>query len=234
MRSAILQPTYLPWIGYFEMIDRSDAFVSFDHVQFAHKSWHCRNRIKGANGEIMLTVPVVSDGQQDVSIREKRIDYRQPWRAKHLKSIATSYRRTKYFDQYYAPLEKALQQEYGNVGDLNLALIRLLLDALGIRVRIIRSSDVELGDESALDKTERIVNLCRRLGIAELNDGASAESFIDQGKFAAANVKINFQRYVHPNYPQLFGPFRPYMSVVDLLMNCGDESLALLRTNRQG
>jgi hypothetical protein len=233
MRAAILQPTYLPWMGYFEMISRSEVYVCFDHVQFAHKSWQHRNRIKGPNGELMLTVPVVSDGTQDVRIRDKRIDYRQPWPRKHLKSIEVAYRKAPHFPVYYEVIASILLAEHGSIADLNLAFIVWALRTLGYQARIIRSSELDLGDETQLDKTDRVLNLCRRVGVTTLNDGAAAEAFLDGDRLAAAGIELDLQRFEHPCYPQQFAGFLSYMSIVDLLMNCGEDAASIIGSGRR-
>jgi hypothetical protein len=232
MRITILQPTYLPWLGYFEMIARTDAYVCFDHVQFEPKSWQQRNRIKAPNGVIMLTVPVKSDGRQDVRIRDKRIDYNQTWARNHARSVEVAYRKAPGFGRYFARFAEIVGAHYPSIADLNLTLIRYFLDCLGLSPRVIRSSELDLGDESGLSKTDRVVNVCRKVGATHLYDGAAAGDFLELPRFAEHGIEVRFQSYVHPAYPQQFGAFAPFMSVLDLLMNCGDDALPILLGER--
>jgi len=229
LKVSITQPLYLPWAGFFEMIAASDAYVAFDHVQFKSSSWQHRNRIKGPNGPVLLSVPVINTRAEDDRICDRRIDYKQPWLKKHLKSLQVCYRKAPWFDMYYPELASLLQQETEKLADLNVALIRLLMKYLRLDQGLVRSSELPLGKDALLGKSERVIHLMKAVGATTLYDGASAGNFIDPKLFKEAGLTITFQDYQHPEYPQQFGPFVPYMSVVDLLFNCGEDSLAILR-----
>jgi WbqC-like protein family len=230
MKTTILQPTYLPWLGYFEMVAASEQFVVFDHVQFEPKSWQQRNKILGPNGEIVLTVPVCSDGTRDVRICDKRIDNKQPWARKHLRSLEVAYRKTPYFNEYFDGIRKVLETRHEQLADLTFELIRHFVGVLGIETRIVRSSDVVTDDDKVLGKTERVVNLCRLVHATTLYDGVAAREFMRIEAFAEHGIEILFQNYVHPQYPQRGSGFVPFMSVVDLLFNCGPSALEILRS----
>jgi hypothetical protein len=232
LKTTILQPTYFPWLGYFEMIDACEQFVVFDHVQFESKSWQQRNRIRGPNGEIMLTVPVLSDGTQDVRICDKRIDNRQSWAKKHLRSIEVAYRKAPHFDEYYPGVRTILESGHERLADLTVELIRHFLDILGIRPRILRSSEIRLND-AGLGKTEKVIGLCRAVGATELYDGAAAKEFLDLAQFERLGIQTVFQAFVHPEYPQQGTGFLPYMGIVDLLMNSGPASISIIRKGAQ-
>jgi hypothetical protein len=230
MRTTILQPTYLPWLGYFEMIDATEQFVVFDHVQFESGSWQQRNQIRGANGPILLTVPVLSDGIQNVSILDKRIDYRQNWVRKHLRSMELSYQKAPFFGDYFEGFRTILSAQPEKLVDLTLPLILYILDCLGIQRKVRRSCEFIAEDESKLDKTDRVIHLCRESAATLLYDGAAAESFLDVDRVRASGTEITFQHYLHPVYPQIGQGSLPYMSVVDLLFNCGNNSLSIIRS----
>lgn len=230
MHTTILQPTYLPWLGYFEMIDAAEQFVVFDHVQFEASSWQSRNRIAGPNGVLMLSVPVLSDGTENVAICQKRIDYKQRWIHTHVRSIECAYRRAPYFEQYFDGLRAILRSKPEKLLDLTEPLIRYIADCMGIETMFRRSSEIIKEDESHLDKTGRLLNLCRQAGTTLLYDGATAATFLDTRRFAESGIEIVFQNYQHPVYPQVRPGFTPNMSAIDLLFNCGRESLAILRT----
>jgi hypothetical protein len=232
MKTTILQPTYLPWIGYFEMIDATEQFVMFDHVQYAAKSWQQRNRVRAAHGEAMLTVPVLSDGSQDVAIKDKRVDQRQPWARKHLKTIKLGYQKAPHFDDYYPGMVEVLERKPEKLVDLTSSLILYFIEALGIETTVRRSSEILAGsDDTDLGKTEKVVNLCVKAGATMLYDGAAAADFLELDQFQAAGVEITFQHYEHPTYPQQGkGDFLPYMGVIDVLFNCGPDALAVIRS----
>jgi uncharacterized protein (DUF1330 family) len=232
MKGTILQPTYLPWMGYFEMIDASEIFVVFDHVQFVKKSWHQRNQIKGPNGEILLTVPVRKVSRNN-PICDIEICYEgnNPLE-KHWKTISRSYSKARCFKDYESVFAGIYSERPKYLRDLNIKIIATLCNLLGIKTEIVFSSELKLAEEN-LDKNEKIVALCEKVGITYLYDAKGAQEFIDTSTFAGRNIVIAFQNYEHPRYCQLFGGFTPYMSVVDLLFNEGQNSLEIIRRGRK-
>ncbi|MEK7540641.1 MAG: WbqC family protein [Patescibacteria group bacterium] len=229
MKGTILQPTYLPWLGYFEMIDSSDVFVVFDHVQFERKSWQNRNRIKTANGETYLTVPV-EKASQKTRISEIKISYSQGNHLEnHWKTIMLSYKKSPHFEKHKILFEKIYSKKYVLLKDLNTDLIKLVCDILGIKTKIIFSSKLNLKDEN-MEKTEKVINLCKNQGITCLYDAKGAEEILDKSLFQKEGIIIKFQDYKHPEYSQLWGEFVPYLSAVDLVFNEGDKSLSIIKS----
>ncbi len=229
MKATILQPTYLPWMGYFEMIDSSDAYVVFDHVQFERKSWQQRNKIKTANGVIYLTVPV-EKSSRETPISKIRISYNQGNPLKnHWKTIELAYKRAPYFGKYKSSFEKIYSQKHVLLKDLNIKIIKLACDILGIKKKIIFSSDLNLKDKN-MEKTEKVINLCKNQGIAHLYDAEGAEKILDKSLFQKEGISVDFQEFLHPEYPQLWGEFVPYISIIDLIFNQGDKSLSIIRS----
>jgi hypothetical protein len=230
MKIAISQPAYLPWLGYFDLIDQVDAFVLLDSVQFEKQSWQQRNRIKTPSGLQWLTVPVIFRGCfgqriQDVVIREPEF-FR-----KHLRAIELNYRRAPFFNQYCPELAQILQSCSASLVELNLELIRWFCQILGIRTTLLRSSD--LGECGV--RSELLVNICRRLrSDYYLSPLGSAVYLLDDvDRFAQAGIEIGFQHYEHPEYRQLFLPFQSHASALDLIFNEGDASMAILRSGRR-
>ena len=109
MRAVILQPGYLPWLGFFEQLQRADVFVIYDDVQFDKRGWRNRNRVKGPDGPVWLTVPVIQKGRFRQKVTQVSIDNDYPWRRKHLEAIRRYYSRTPYFDRYFPELEEVIQ-----------------------------------------------------------------------------------------------------------------------------
>ena len=232
MKGTILQPTYLPWLGYFEMIDASEVLVVFDHVQFVRKSWQHRNRIKTTGGECLLSVPIAKTARETV-IAAVEIAHNPPHAlAEHWKTIQHAYQKAPFFRSYEAALEEVFRREYVLLEDANVAIIRTLCSLLGIATPLVFSSKLDLGPEPT-DKTERVVHLCRRAGLTTLYDASGARAFLESAPFRSAAIAVEFQNYVHPIYRQLFGEFLPYMSVIDLLFNEGDQSLSVIRSGRR-
>lgn len=228
MKGTILQPTYLPWLGYFEMIGHSDVFVVFDHVQFERKSWQQRNKIKTANGAVSLTVPV-QKMPRETKISEMKISYERcnPLE-RHWKTIELSYKKAPYFEKYKSCFENIYSKKYVLLKDLNVEIIKSVCDILGVKKEIIFSSEFNLKDEG-MGKSEKVINLCKKAGIDHLYDAKGAEEFLDKSLLKKEGISINFQDFLHPEYPQLWGEFVPYLSIVDLLFNCGSDSIKYIK-----
>ena len=228
MKGAILQPTYLPWMGYFEMIDSVDTYIIFDHVQFERKSWQQRNKIKTASGVAYLTVPVQKVSRQ-TPISEIKISYDQgnPL-GKHWKTIELAYKKAPYFEKYKSFFEKIYSKKYVLLRDLNVEIIKLVCDILGVKKKIVFSSELDLKDEN-MAKTEKVINLCKNQGITHLYDARGAEEILDKSLFRKEDILVDFQEFLHPEYSQLWGEFVSYLSVIDLIFNQGDQSLSIIK-----
>ncbi|MFO0753181.1 MAG: WbqC family protein, partial [Thermodesulfovibrionales bacterium] len=225
MRIGILQPGYLPWLGFFEQMYRSEVFVLYDDVQYDKEGWRNRNRIKGANGVQWLTVPVHVKLSDRPLIHEVRIDSKSPWRKKHLQALRMNYAKAPFFSRYIGIFEEAYAREWECLVDIDLHFILQLSGCLGLGNRkIVRSSTLN----AAGDRIERLVNICRMFGADTFYEGASGRNYLDSDYFAEQGIRIEYQDYRHPVYRQLYGDFVPYLSVVDLLFNHGDESLSIL------
>jgi hypothetical protein len=232
MKGTILQPTYLPWIGYFEMIDSTDIYIVFDHVQFEKKSWQQRNKIKTSNGVIWLSVPIKRE-KRETRICDIKIsyDHGNPLE-KHWRTITLVYKKAPYFNEYRSIFEKIYSKEYNHLSDLNVAIIKKICNVLGIKTKIVLSSMLNLNDKN-MGKTEKVVNLCKKVDITHLYDAKGAKEFIDDSIFHKEGISITFQHFEHPVYKQLWGNFIPYLSVIDLLFNEGDKSLDIIRDGRR-
>ncbi len=220
--AVILQPGYLPWLGFFEQVHRSDNFIFYDDVQYTTNDWRNRNRIKTDRGAAWLTVPV--ERCFPISIREARIDNRSGWRSKHVKTLRQYYGKAPFFDRFFPALERIYEKEWMFICDLDTALIREILSELGVRREIYFSS--ELGEKG--EKSERLVRLCRRVGADVYYSGKAAAEYLDEKLFAESGIQVTYQDYNHPVYRQLHGEFVPHLSVVDLLFNEGPDSLGIL------
>jgi hypothetical protein len=222
---VVLQPSYLPWLGYFDQMRRADVFVFYDDVQYDRDGWRNRNRIRTRQGWQWLTVPVMLKGRFGSLIGEIEIDNRSDWARKHLLSLEQSYARAPYLDSTYSALHAILSRGWEKLVDLNLALVTTLAEALGLRPTFKRSSELEAkGNQS-----QRLVAMCRELGADRYLTGDAASRYLDPALFAEAEIAVDYQNYRHPVYPQLHGEFIPYLSVVDLIFNCGPESPRYLK-----
>ncbi len=224
---AVLQPGYLPWLGFFDQMLRSDVFVYYDDVQFDKHGWRNRNRIKTPAGAQWLTVPVLDRGRHGQRILEAEIDPRVPWARKHLAAIRQNYARAPFLNAYLPELEALLSRPWRLLVDLDLAVVEQMCRWLKLERRILRSSELGIVGE----RSERLLALCRHLGADVYLSGNAAQSYLDMALFAAHGIRVEWQNYRHPVYPQLHGEFMPFLSTLDLLFNVGPASQQIIRGN---
>lgn len=221
---AIHQPQYLPWLGYFDKIDKADVFVFLDTVQFKKNEYQNRNRIKTANGWQWLTVPVIHRFQQ--KIKDVEINNTVRWRHKHKQSLLTNYRKSRYFEFLMPYMEKIYQKEWSNLSQLNIKIIKDIAEILGINTKLYISS--QLG-EFPEDPDERLISITKHLGGNTYLAGSGGKNYMDLTKYEKNGIRVMFQDFTHPVYTQLFGRFEPYMSIIDLIFNHGPDSLSIIR-----
>jgi hypothetical protein len=194
-----------------------DTFCLFNDCQMSGDQWENRNRIKGPNGEFWLTVPLKSKGYRNKKLNELEIDNSQRWRDKHRKSIIGAYQKAKYFQEYEPFFNEFYAMDFEYLCELNEYFLRWLLATLNINVDIVRASDYHFTGQ----KSDLVLDMCRQLDADMYIFGSQGANYADVRAFERAGIKLYFQEYIHPVYPQLWGEFAPYMSVVDLLMNVG-------------
>jgi hypothetical protein len=222
---VVLQPGYLPWLGFFDQMIRSEIFVYYDDVQFDKHGWRNRNRIKAPSGQAhWLTVPVRHSGLGWPRVLDVEIDHRRAWARKHVGTIRQFYSEAPFLRRYLPELEEMLQRRWQRLVDLDLAVTEMICRWLSIERRTARSSELGIGGE----RSERLLALCRHFGADRYVSGNAALGYLDTSLFARNGIAVEWQDYVHPVYPQQHGAFLPHLSVVDLLMNCGDESAAII------
>jgi len=225
MRVGIHQPMYLPWLGLFDRINRCDVFILLDNVPYSKNYFLNRNKIKTANGWTWLTIPVIFKGNSHKLIKEIEIDNRSDWRKKHWRSIYYSYKNSSYFDIYAEFFEHFYQQEWRYLAEASSQVLSSLLSMLQIKTPIRMAS--ALGVEGK--KEELILNICKAVQAQEYLSGPDGRNYLNLGLWRENRVKVEFHEYLHPQYRQLHGEFLPQMSVIDLLFNCGPDSLSILK-----
>jgi len=221
---SIHQPNYLPWLGFFDKIKRSDLFVIFDDVQFPRGKKHFghRNQIKTNTGTKWLTVPIKNKSDM-VSFNDTIINYDIDWHYEHLRLIELNYKDTPYFNDYYQDLETIIKREYKSLTELSTDLIRYFMAKLNIRTTIARSSELSKQDENGSDK---IFSILENVNATDYltGSGPGSQRYIDEGEFKKREINLHWQNYECKEYNQLFGDFIPYLSVVDLLFNHGEKA----------
>lgn len=225
MRVAIMQPTYLPWSGYFGLMQEVDLFIFLDNVQFSRRSWQQRNQIKSPSGPIWLTVPVQKKGKRDQLISEIEIDSSTVFNTSHQKSIQACYSKTEYFKKYSPDLFDLYKNPGTLLADLNINIISYIKDSLGINTRIMRASELPVSGI----KDELLASICSQVGATEyLSPPGSYEYLKDSAAFKRSKIPVIYLKYAHPVYYQMHSEFFPYMSCIDMLFNCSEESAPMI------
>ena len=221
---SISQPRYLPWLGYFHRLAVSDVFVYLDHVQYTPRDWENRNKIKGPHGGTWLTVPIKAGYR--AHIPEVHIDNEQAWGERHWKSLENFYRRAPHFAQHADDYRQLLsERRWEWLTDLNLAVTARLAADLGLGTReIFRSSKMSL----TATGSDLILEICRLTGARVYLSGSQGRNYLHEAAFTDAGIRVVYQDYRHPVYPQLHGEFMAFMAAVDVLFNCGPRSLAII------
>jgi hypothetical protein len=227
MKCVILQPSYIPWRGYFHQIQKADVFVFYDDVQYDNHGWRNRNRVKGPNGAQWLTIPVNHKGSltDHTLIKDVRICSKTKWNSKHLRTLRQLYGKTPYFGTYLPLLEPFYQGPPSLLSDFTIDLTVTLARELGVRdTRFCRSSELGVGGR----KTERLVGIVKKVGANHYISGPSAKSYLEEEKLAAEGITLEYMVYDYPPYPQLYPPFDPQVSVLDLLFMTGPRAPAYI------
>jgi WbqC-like protein family len=226
---AILQPGYLPWLGFFEQMCRADVFVYYDDVQYDKHGWRNRNRIKTPQGPLWLTVPARHRGLGFPRILDVEIDNRRPWARKHVASIRYAYARAPYVEQYMRPIDDVLSRGWKRLVDLDVTLAGVMAAMFGIAPRVVRSSELGIHGE----RSDRLLRICQHFAAATYLSGDAARDYLDVALFERHRIAVEWQQFTHPVYPQQHGEFIPYLSALDLLLNCGPESRRVLDRRRE-
>jgi len=229
---GILQSSYLPWIGFFDMLDRSDVFVYHNDLQY-DKSWRNRNRIRvpSETGWQWLSVPVKRDFGTSTLLVDVRISYERPWHKKHWALIREHYHNAPHFREFCEPYKNILlDQTWERLVDLNAAIVEVAVDQLGLNCNIVSSDSLHLGGAV---KNERIVKICKAVGANIWLANSACRSYVVDEVYKRENIKVEYQDYIHPVYQQQYTPFISHLCFLDLLFACGPESLNIIRTSRK-
>jgi hypothetical protein len=226
---AIMQPGYIPWVGFFELMQKSDIFVIYDIVQFDKNGWRNRNRIKSQGGSIWLTVPVHSHNKPIIC--ETIIDNNQNWPEKHLKSLISNYSKAKYFSEFFPEIKKILSARWLKLNDLNLEFINLIANSFEIKTKLfLASQNKEIYNLKDLGRIEKLIQICKILGADIFYEPAGGENYLlpEVENFKKCGIEIKFQNIKETKYPQQFGEFISNLSALDLLLNCGKEGKEII------
>jgi hypothetical protein len=227
---VISQPTFLPWLGWFDIADQADVMVILDDVQFSKQSWQQRNRIRTPAGLEFLTVPVKRNLGQlilDCELAE------EPFVPKMLRSMHGNYARAPFFADAFESFSAAMTTgaQTGRLVELNCALINWMAARLQVTTPMVRASALGVGGE----RGEHVAAICESLGLNRYLSPAGAEEYLqeDRNAFERRGISVFLHVYEHPEYSQRFAPFVPYASAIDLIFNAGPSAGEVMRSGRR-
>lgn len=219
------QPYFAPYPGFFHKARLSDVFVMLDEVQFPRgTTWLSRNRFKNHQGTLWLTLPVWKKGLGLQKINDVRIAHEGHWARKHLESLKTAYAHAPYFREHADFIGSVFSENFERLADLNLAVIRYMMNDLGIDTEIVPLSDLGIGEKG----DRRLIEICRQMGADRFLAQEGARKYLDADLFRNAGITLEFFRPPSPVYPQLWGDFISNLSALDLIFNCGPKARDIL------
>jgi hypothetical protein len=231
---SIHQPAYVPWLGYFDKIAKSDVHIFFDDAKYSKNNLFNRNKIKMPQGELWLTIPIKY--KSNVFISETKIDNTSDWKKRHWNTIKLNYARAPYFKDYSVILEKFYREDWEYLSDITIAMNKAIVNLFGIKIKFVKSSELK-ADGS---KNEKLINLCKAVGADTYLSGRGAKDinfnpygkpYLDEDLFLKHNIKVDYQQFNHPVYGQLWGEFIPNLSAIDFLFNCGADKFKEILKN---
>ena len=217
---AILQSNYIPWKGVFDMMNKVDVFVFFEDVDFTKRDWRTRNKIKTPEGEVWLSIPV-KKSSRGTKIYEIEISQETNWQEKHYQTIVQYYKKAKFFSEYKWLLDKIyLEKKWENLSEFNIYVNTLIARELGIKTEFINSTDLETNGT----KDDKLIEIIKKLDGDFYLSGPAAKDYIVNEKFKKEKIELAYIEYKYPEYTQLYGEFNHYITILDVLFNCGKEA----------
>jgi len=218
MKCVILQPSYIPWRGYFHQIQKADVFVFYDDVQYDKEGWRNRNRILGPNGPMWLTIPVKV--KNFPLIKDVEVESKVKWQGKHWKSLVGSYGKAPYFSKYIKYLEPYYNSSCHHLAEFTIDTTIEICRWLEIKTEFVRSSRMVCHGT----KTERLIGILQELGATHYISGPAAKAYLDEEKLSEAGIALEYMEYNYPEYDQLYGEWEPKVSILDLIFMTGDRA----------
>ncbi len=229
MKAVIHQPQYFPYPGFFHKLTEADIFVILDNTQYDQR-FSNRNKILTSTGVSWITVPI--DKHQHFKLNKDVEIFNLPWKEQHLKGILYSYSKSKFFYNYQEFFKKFYEQEWKFLIDLNITSLIKIIEFLGIKINIIRESEINVNGKS----TERLVNICKNIGADTYisGKGLPGKKYMDEEMFEKNGIKLEFNNYKPVAYNQNFTDvFVPNLSIIDMLFNVGPDSLKLIKNSNE-
>lgn len=233
---AIMQPTYMPWMGYFSMIDRVDEFVFLDMVQLAERSWQVRNKIKLNDTEKLLTIPIKKDKTRDERIINQCPYMGEDWKKSHLDTIKTAYRKAPFYGQVFPFLSELYKVRAESIGAFNCTLIQAIAEKIGITTPF--ASAFEIMGETQEKKDGLLAAICERCDADSYLAAPGSAAYIEKdspgGAFKKRGIRLYYHYYMHPQYRQAGKEFISHIGIYDLLFNEGfEKALPIIRSGNK-
>ncbi|CUR50983.1 WbqC-like family protein [Nitrosotalea devaniterrae] len=222
----IRQPGYLPYLGYFKKIQTCDVFVHLDDVLYSTGGGDNKNKIRTFQGTKILPVPISKP--HDIKFNEIKIANDMDWREKHRNSIKENYKVAPFFDRYWNSIENILSKEWKKLIDLNLEFIKYFCSVLNLTTKTVRSSELD----TKSTKSTKLLEICQKLGATCYISGEIGKNYLDVKLFENAGIEVIFEKFEHPIYRQIHGEFIPYLSIIDVLFNEGDNTKTILANSK--
>jgi len=224
---VIHQPDFMPHLGFFHRLLQCDLYIVLDHVQFSKGGWHNRDKIKTPEGVKWLTLPVRLTGRSFSPIHEVRLNNDLNWRENHLKQIKRCYKDSSSFDEIFSELRSLYEFTGDRMADFNMKVLNWLMEKFDAKVNTVLSTTLRASGAS----NEMLVDLLTKVGATNYLSGIGARSYYKPEPFEQAGIRVLWQDFSHPMYPQRYGEFIPYLSSLDVLFNCGvQQSRDILRS----
>lgn len=225
MRVAIIQPSFIPWKGFFDIINSVNTFVHLDDVQYTKSDWRNKNYIYGKNGMLRLTIPVKKSSHTTL-IKDILIDNAKDWKNEHLKSIQRIYSKANYYSEYIGLIEDIYSFETIYLADFVINAIEKISKILGFNTNFVRASGLGISGV----KDEKLIRICQKLGATHYLSGPSAKNYINQYAWTKAKIVIEFKDYNYNKYNQLSVEFNHQVSILDVIFNNGENTTSLIKS----
>ena len=219
---AMLQSNYIPWKGVFDLIHRVDTFVFYDDVQYTKRDWRNRNKIPTQNGELWLSVPVITKDRREQRICDVEIDKKTDWQNKHYRTLSLTYTKAPYYNDYKFLLDDFyIHHSWDKLSEMNIYMTKKICEILGIQTEFVNAVDL---NASGGKDGEKVINICKMIGCDYFINGPASKAFMNEEKFAKNKIVLEYMTYEYPEYKQLTKPFSHQVSVLDLIFNTGKDA----------
>lgn len=229
MKIAIQQPECFPWLGFFDKMTNCDIFVLLDNVQFKKRYFENRNKIRTKDGWQWITIPAKVKGKYKQRINKVEIDNSINWQKKILGTLIFNYKKAKYYNEYFNIFKENILKNQLKLIDFNLNFINLFKEILKINTKLILVSSLNINEEGS----DLILKISKKLGAEIYISGPDGVKYLKEEEFKEKGIKIIYHHYLHPVYKQIYEPFIEGLSIIDLIFNCGPESLKILKNENK-